>query len=401
VHNYGNRLIKTEKKDSFSFTKSKININNYLNRLLFLNWYKKKQKLTIFYNFAHYYIVLIMYNKAHTSLFFIVFLVTVSSLNAQKTALIGFYNVENLYDTEKDTIADDSEFLPDGAYQWTLERYHQKLKNLSYAISEIGKEQGGVVVIGLCEVENERVLNDLVAQDALKPLNYKVAHHDGPDIRGVDVAFIYQGDRFEFISQKAHTLTITDKPYFKTRDQLLLVGILDKTDTMYLIANHWPSKRGGEARSNPLRMAAAKLTRTIVDSLLNVHPNAKIIIMGDFNDTPNAKSITMGLNAKGKMNEVSKSDLFNPMWKMYQNGIGSYAYRDAWEMIDQIIISYPLLNPKSNSYKYISAHVFSPNFLKTKTGSFQGYPFRTYAGGNYAGGYSDHFPVYIVLRIEN
>jgi len=339
-----------------------------------------------------------MLNKKITPLFIAILLVAVFSLHAQKTAVIGWYNVENLYDTEKDPIADDSEFLPDGAYQWTPERYQQKLKNLSFAISEIGKEQGGVVVLGVCEVENERVLNDLVAQSALKPFNYKVAHHDGPDLRGVDVAFIYQGDRFEFISQKAHTLTIPDKPYFKTRDQLLLVGVLDKTDTLYLIANHWPSKRGGEARSNPLRMAAAKLTRSIVDSLLNIHPNAKIIIMGDLNDTPNAKSITVGLNAKGRINDVTKSDLFNPMWKMYQDGLGSYAYRDAWEMIDQIIVSYSLLKPKPNSYKYISAHVFSPNFLKTKTGSFQGYPFRTYAGGNYAGGYSDHFPVYIILQ---
>jgi hypothetical protein len=318
--------------------------------------------------------------------------------NAQNTAVIGFYNVENLYDTEKDSIADDSEFLPDGAYQWTLERYYHKLNNLSYAISEIGKEQGGVVVLGVCEVENEKVLNDLVVQEHLKPLNFKVAHHDGPDVRGVDVAFIYQGDRFEFISQKEHTLTIPDKPYFKTRDQLLLVGVLDRTDTLYLIANHWPSKRGGEARSNPLRMVAAKLTRSIVDSLLNINPNAKIIVMGDLNDNPNAKSVTMGLNAKGRIKDVSKSDLFNPMWMMYRNGIGSYAYRDAWEMIDQIIVSHALLNNKPNTYRYVSAHVFSPNFLKTKTGSFQGYPFRSYAGGNYAGGYSDHFPVYIILQ---
>jgi len=329
----------------------------------------------------------------------IIFLLFVSfCTQAQKTAILGFYNVENLYDTEKDPIADDSEFLPDGAYQWTQERYEHKLKNLSYAISQMGKEQGGVVVLGVCEVENERVLNDLVAQEALKPFNYKVAHHDSPDYRGVDVAFIYQGDRFEFISQKPHTLTIPDNPRFKTRDQLLLVGVLDKTDTLYLISNHWPSKRGGEARSMPLRTAAAKLTRFIVDSLLTVNPNAKIVIMGDLNDNPNSKSIMNGLNAKGKMNETKQFDIFNPMWKMYRDGIGSYAYQDNWDLIDQIMVSFALLHPKPNTYKYISAHVFSPDFLKTKTGSFQGYPFRSYAGGNYAGGYSDHFPVYIILQ---
>jgi len=335
-------------------------------------------------------------------LFLLVFLLfTCFCTQAQKNAVLGFYNVENLYDTEKDPIADDSEFLPNGAYQWTQERYEHKLKNLAFAISEMGKEHGGVVVLGVCEVENERVLNDLVAQDALKPLNYKVAHHDSPDYRGVDVAFIYQGDRFEFISKKPHTLTIPDNPRFKTRDQLLLVGVLDKTDTLYLIANHWPSKRGGEARSAPLRMAAAILTKSIVDSLLSLNTNAKIVVMGDLNDNPTAKSIVNGLNAKGKKSDVKPSDIFNPMWKMYKDGIGSYAYQDNWELIDQIMVSFALLNAKPNSYKFVSAHVFNPNFLKTKAGSFQGYPFRSYAGGNYAGGYSDHFPVYIVLKFND
>jgi predicted extracellular nuclease len=339
-----------------------------------------------------------MYHKKITSIFFISLIFACLCTQAQKTAVIGYYNVENLYDTEKDLIADDSEFLPDGANQWTQERYEQKLKNLSYAISQIGKEQGGVVVLGLSEIENERVLNDLVAQDALKPLNYKVAHHDSPDLRGVDVAFIYQGDRFEFISQKPHTLVIPDKSYYKTRDQLLLVGVLDKTDTLYLIVNHWPSKRGGETRSMPYRNAAAKLTRSIVDSLLNINSKAKIIVMGDLNDNPTSNSIMNGLNAKGKMNDVKQNDIFNPMWKMYRDGIGSYAYQDSWDLIDQIMVSYSLLQSKTNSYRFISAHVFSPNFLKTKIGSYQGYPFRTYAGGNYAGGYSDHFPVYIILQ---
>jgi hypothetical protein len=323
------------------------------------------------------------------------------SVSAQKTAIIGFYNVENLYDTEKDPFTDDSEFLPHGAYQWTLERYHHKLKNLAFAISEMGKEQGGVVVLGVCEVENEGVLNDLVAQESLKPLKYKVAHHDSPDVRGVDVAFIYQGERFEFISLQDFELKIPDNPRFRTRDQLLLVGVLDHADTLYLIANHWPSKRGGEARSNPLRMAAAKLTRSIVDSLLKVNLNAKIIIMGDLNDNPDAKSITVGLRAKGKMKEVSDFDIFNPSWKMYKDGIGSYAYRDNWELIDQMMVSYALLQPKPNTYKYISAHVFRDNFLLTKSGAYQGYPFRSYGGGNYQGGYSDHLPVYIVLQKPN
>jgi hypothetical protein len=342
-----------------------------------------------------------MKNTKFVAFFSLLLLFACSSIQAQKTAVLGFYNVENLYDTVKDSIADDSEFLPDGLYQWTLERYHHKLKQLAYAISEIGKTQGGVVVLGVCEVENEGVLNDLVAQETLKPLKYKVAHHDGPDYRGVDVAFIYQSERFEFISQKPHTLTMPDNPRYRTRDQLLLVGVLDKTDTLYLIANHWPSKRGGEESSAPRRMAAAKLTRSIVDSLLAINQNAKIVIMGDLNDNPNAKSITIGMNAKGKIADTKQFDVFNPMIKMYKDGIGSYAYKDNWDMIDQIMVTYALLHPKPKSYKYISAAVFSPNFLLTKSGSFQGYPFRSYAGGNYAGGYSDHLPVYIVLQKDD
>jgi predicted extracellular nuclease len=242
------------------------------------------------------------------------------------------------------------------------------------------------------------VLNDLVAQDALKNMNYKVAHHDSPDLRGVDVAFIYQGDRFKVIEQKPFRLTLPDRPWFKTRDQLMIVGVLDQTDTLHLIVNHWPSKRGGEATSAPLRAAAALLTRSIVDSLQTAKPTAKILIMGDLNDNPNAKSVMNCLMAKGKMKDVKHGDLFNPMWQMYRDGIGSYAYQDSWDLIDQIIVSHSLLQPKPNTYKYVSAHVFNANFLKTKSGSYQGYPFRTYAGGNYAGGYSDHFPVYIVLQ---
>ena len=339
-----------------------------------------------------------MYPKKITPLFIIILLFACLFAYAQKTAIIGFYNVENLYDTKKDLIADDSEFLPDGANQWTPEKYQHKLKNLSFAISEMGKQQGGVVILGVSEVENEGVLNDLVEQALLKPLNYKVAHHDSPDYRGVDVAFIYQGDRFDFISLTPFELKIPDNPRFRTRDQLLMVGVLDQIDTLYLIVNHWPSKRGGEARSAPLRLAAAKLTRSIVDSLLAINPNSKILIMGDFNDSPTSKIFTAGLDAKGKTKDVAQHDIFNPMWQMFKDGIGSYAYRDAWELIDQIMVSYALLYPKPNSYKFTSAHVFRANFLLTKSGSFQGYPFRSYSGGNYQGGYSDHLPVYVILQ---
>jgi len=316
----------------------------------------------------------------------------------KNVAIIGFYNVENLYDTEQDTTIFDTDFLPNGPYQWTMERYLEKLKNLAEVISAMEKSKGCPVVLGVAEVENEKVLLDLVSQEKLLPYKYKVAHHDSPDLRGVDVAFIYQSDRFQMLSLQDFELIVPENPQFRTRDQLLMTGVLDQTDTLYLIANHWPSKRGGEARSMPLRMAAAKLTRSIVDTILAVNPQAKVIIMGDFNDNPTAKSFTVGLGAKGKIADVGINDIFNPMWKMYKDGIGSYAYRDSWEMIDQIMVTYHLLHSKPNSYKFVSAHVFQAGFMITKAGSFTGYPLRTYAGGSYQGGYSDHFPVYIILQ---
>ena len=327
------------------------------------------------------------------------FFYAVFAQTEKKVAVIGFYNVENLYDTEDDPLTDDSEFLPDGLYRWTQERYQTKLNNLSRVIADMGKEQGGVVVLGVAEVENERVLLDLVATDRLKPLNYGVAHHDSPDLRGVDVALIYQKDRFRVIGEKAFTLVVPDDPKFITRDQFLVTGILDETDTLHILVNHWPSKRGGEKRSMPKRIAAAQLSRKIVDSLMNVNPMAKIIVMGDFNDNPTAKSITEHLKSVGKIKDIRVGGLFNPMWKLYKNGIGSYAYRDSWDLIDMIMVSYGLVNnDKPNTYKYKNAEVFRKGYMDTSTGSFAGYPFRTYAGGVYQGGYSDHLPVLITLQ---
>ena len=317
--------------------------------------------------------------------------------SGKKEAVIAFYNLENLFDTEDDPLTNDAEFLPNGANQWTPERYQKKLENMSSVISLIGKENGGVVVIGVSEVENRRVLEDLVATDNLKPLKLGVAHHDSPDRRGVDVAFLYSKERFQLLDTKAFPV-ITDDTSFRTRDLFLMSGVLDKTDTIHCIVMHWPSKIGGEKRSMPKRIAAAEAARRIADSLFAANINANIIFMGDFNDNPTAKSVKEYLRPQVKIKDVQKGDLFNPMWKMYQDGIGTYAYRDNWDVIDQMIISYNLINPvRNNSYKYVTTKVFRKNFMLTQTGSYTGYPFRTFAGGAYQGGYSDHFPVYIIF----
>ncbi|MBO6080659.1 MAG: endonuclease/exonuclease/phosphatase family protein, partial [Bacteroidales bacterium] len=177
---------------------------------------------------------------------------------AHNKAVVGFYNVENLFDTINDPNKDDEQFLPDGENRWDSQRYEAKLKSLSKVISEIAKLDGGLVVLGVSEIENEQVLQDLVATELLKPYHLSVCHHESPDRRGVDVAFLYDASRFKILSTKAYPTIVPNNPDFITRDQWLMTGILDGTDTLDIVVNHWPSKSGGEQRSLPGRMAAGQ-----------------------------------------------------------------------------------------------------------------------------------------------
>jgi len=329
------------------------------------------------------------------SLFLVCFGFSVSAQTPNK-AIIGFYNLENLFDTINDPNKNDEQFLPHGDYQWTSERYLHKLDRLSQVISDLAKLDGGLVVLGVSEVENEQVLLDLVATERLKPYGLKVCHHESPDRRGVDVSFLYNPKRFRIIDTAAFPLIVPNQPEFISRDQWLMTGILDNSDTLFISVNHWPSKSGGEKRSLPGRLAAGNLAHDIATDIFAKHPGAKFIIMGDLNDTPNSKAIMECLGTKTNTKNLLPGDLFNPMWKMYRDGIGSYAYRDSWEMLDNIIISGGLVYP-AKGYKYLSAHVFRKDYLFTKSGSYMGYPFRMFAGGVYQGGYSDHLPVYIIL----
>ena len=327
-------------------------------------------------------------------------LLTVSLLCAQPAhnkAVIGFYNVENLFDTIDDPNKNDEQFLPNGEYRWGTKRYEAKLNSFSKVISEIAKLDGGLFVLGVSEIENEQVLLDLVATELLKPYHFSVCHHESPDRRGVDVAFLYDASRFKILSTKAFPTIVPNNPDFITRDQWLMTGVLDGSDTLDIVVNHWPSKSGGEQRSLPGRLAAGQLGRRIADSVLNSRPNAKFIYMGDLNDNPSSKCILKEMDTKTKPEKLAPTDLYNPMWKLFRNGLGSYAYRDSWEMLDNIIISGGLVNAAPGTYRFRSANIFRKDFMFTKTGSYMDYPYRTFAGGNYQGGYSDHLPVYIVL----
>ena len=327
-----------------------------------------------------------------------------------KVRTIAFYNLENLFDTENDTLIFDDDRTPEGKDNWTLERYNRKLDNLSKVLSEIGSDvtKTSPDIIGICEVENLKVIEDLVNHSGLLSKNYGIVHFDSPDERGIDVALLYKKTVFTPTSFDSRRLLLIndDGERNYTRDQLIVGGLLDD-EQYYFLVNHWPSRSGGEFRSRPNRMEAAKLSRRIVDSIQKLDISAKIIGMGDFNDDPDNDSFKKILRTKVEPTEKEKDDysqdevnLINPMEKLYKKGIGSLAYRDKWNLFDQIYFTENVMYNNPNTYRFWKVGVFKAPYLLTKKGQYKGYPFRTYAGGSYAGGYSDHFPVYMYLIRE-
>ncbi len=324
------------------------------------------------------------------------------SENEYKVVCVGYYNLENLFDTILNPeLLFAEEFTPEGSSRWTSERYYEKLNNMAYAISmmAIDVTPDGVALLGVSEIENRGVLEDLVMEDAIKDRNYQIVHYDTPDRRGIDVALLYNPKYFEVINWKAHPLTLPNDTNFRTRSQLVVTGLLDGEEVS-IVVNHWPSRRGGEKKSRPKRNAAGDLGRQIVDSLLSINKDAKIMFVGDLNDDPVNPSVLEHLGAKGKQSDLKDNDLFNPMFKMYKDGVGSLAYRDNWNLFDQVIVSQGLLGKDYSTYKFYKARVLNKSFLKQKEGRYKGYPYRTFSGGVYIGGYSDHFPVYIMLIKE-
>ena len=322
---------------------------------------------------------------------------------AQKTfkiKTVAFYNVENLFDTVNDTLVFDDERTAKGSYAWTPERYQKKIENISFVLSEIGKNltKTSPDIIGLCEIEKRSVLEDLVKHKNLQNKDYGIIHKDSPDERGIDVALLYKKASFIPDSFKNHRLLLFKEDGYRdyTRDQLVVKGILDD-EPVYFIVNHWPSRSGGEARSRPFRRKAAELNKRIIDSIQKIDLAAKIISMGDFNDDPRDVGFKKVLKTKGKIKQLDSISLYNPMEKLFRKGLGSLAYRDKWNLFDQFFFTSNLVDPKKNTYSFWKVGVFSPKYLRTSLGSYKGYPFRTYVGTTYQGGYSDHFPVYLYL----
>ena len=323
-----------------------------------------------------------------------------------KLAAIGFYNLENLFDTIVDPnphLILQEEFTPVGKKNWNTPKYFEKLNNMATVISQIGTEAtpDGLAVLGVCEIENRNVLEDLAKTNLLASRNYQIVHYDSPDHRGVDVGFLYNPNYFKVTSSKNYAVTIPGDPNWTTRDELLVSGDLDG-ERMHFIICHWPSRSGGEKKSRHKRIIAAKVAKSITDSIQLAEPNAKIIIMGDLNDNPLSPSIKEGLMAKRKVDELGNGDLYNPMENLHRKGVGTHFWRDNPNVFDMIIVSSAIV-PKDNdfsNYQFYKAKVFSKNYLKQQTGNWKGYPFRTFAGGSYLGGYSDHFPVYMLAVKE-
>ena len=340
-------------------------------------------------------------------LIFVIILVsntTFAQKKEYKVKSIGFYNLENLFDLINQEEVRDDEFTPDGAKKWNEKKYAQKMANISKVISDIGTNvaKSGLSILGVSEIENISVLKDLANTELLKNRNYGIVHKDSPDKRGIDVALMYQKDHFKVTNYRAVPLIINDKDdndRVYTRDQLVVSGLLDG-EKMHFIVNHWPSRSGGEAKSAYLRNAAGKLCKTIKDSILKVEPAAKIVIMGDFNDTPNNKSVKKYLGAKKDRKKVSTKDLYNTAAKFQDRGFGSHAYRDTWSMLDQIIISGEFLNKNTKGFKYYKAKIYRKKYLLNQSGRYKGYPKRTFVGNTFQGGYSDHFPVFMFIVKE-
>jgi len=368
--------------------------------------------------------------KSLSSLLFFLFICVAGNAQDKKFKVhtVAFYNVENLYDTVNDPKVNDEEYLPGGRQHWTGEKYKKKLANLAKVIAQLGTTDNpnSPTILGVAEIENRKVLEDLIKQPLLAGKDYGIVHFDSPDKRGVDVGFLYQKKYFKPTSYKNFPLYIYDKNALKlkkkleedkaagketsdedegviinvdlegrryTRDQLLVTGMFDGEE-MSFIVNHWPSRAGGEKVSSPFREAAAALNKKIIDSLYKVNPNAKVITMGDLNDGPYNNSIKVVLGAKALKEDVKPGGLYNPMEEMAKKGIGTLAYRDAWDLFDQMIMTEPLTKKDYTSYRFWKAGVYNKTFMTQPAGAFKGYPLRN-SNGNV--GYSDHFPVYVYL----
>ena len=305
---------------------------------------------------------------------------------------IAFYNLENLFDINNDQDTIDDDFTPEGKKKWNVKRYKRKQQQISSVISKIGLKESGYLpsVIGLAEVENRKVLEDLLNTDNLKNGNYDIVHFNSSDERGIDVAMLYRKNVFELLHAEPFTLMLTNEEGERdyTRDVLMVEGKL-QGELIYFLVNHWPSRRSGEEETEVKRINAAHLNLQVISNIKKKTPKAKIIVMGDFNDNPNNISVK---------EHLVTDEFYNPFEMIYSKGNGTLTHNREWHLFDQIIMSRNFF--KEPNFIFDEAHIFDEHFLKEWKGKRKGNPYRTYIGKWHQGGFSDHFPVYIQLKKE-
>lgn len=303
---------------------------------------------------------------------------------------IAFYNLENFFDTKDDPYLLDDDFTPKGFRNWDDYKFGRKVKKIAKAISTIGLEDSDTppILIGMAEVENKAVVQTLLQSKRLKDIDYDVIHFDSPDERGIDTALVFDKNHFEVLEAETIPLIVQntngDRDY--TRDILYVRGNLHQEE-IHVFVNHWPSRRVGPEKTDYKRIKAAETIIKKIETIEGDFPN--IIIMGDFNDDPNSQSI---------QTLMQTGNFINPMKKLLSPKSGSANYKGKWSLFDQILLSHSFLNFESKTHSFVKAQIFAPKFLREWKGKYKGNPFRTFGGKNYLGGYSDHFPVYIVLE---
>ncbi|MFC2096143.1 hypothetical protein ACFLQ3_00415 [Bacteroidota bacterium] len=315
---------------------------------------------------------------------------------------ILFYNVENLFDTQDDSLTNDEEFLPEGERFWNKHKYYSKLNNIYKVIVAIGG-WSPPAIIGLCEIENRKVINDLVNNTPLNKFEYQIIHEESPDRRGIDVGLLYRKELFKPISYEAIPVNFPNNPESKTRDILYVKGIAKKNDTLNIFINHWPSRWGGQLESEDRRLFVASVLKNKTDSIFKSNPESNIIITGDFNDYPDNKSISSILNASQSFDMIESNHLYNLSSSLTKtSNIGTHKYQGDWGVLDQFIVSGSILYIQNKVFTTLNdIHIFNADFLLEPDEGYYGYkPKRTFVGYKYNGGFSDHLPTYLILNFN-
>ena len=332
-----------------------------------------------------------------------VMVLAATSVVAQdKPYMVAFWNFENLFDIYNDPETHDDEFTPEGIKKWNETKYQKKLSNLERVIFDMAAiNKDYPVVMGVSEIENRSVLEDLVSQPKLKGAKYRICHFDSPDARGVDVAFLYRADVFKLEGSDNIKLNVPELPNFRTRDLVVMWGTIEG-EPFYFLVSHWPSRLGGKEASQFKRDACATQIREIKDSLLRENPATKVIVMGDFNDDATDASLVEVMGAKGDVKELEPGDFFNPYNAMLRAGLGTLAYQDEWNLFDNICVTENLVNAEKGKLRIIKGkkfygNIFTRPYMLQLEGQYKNYPLRTFVSNNFQDGYSDHFPVFIYI----